>query len=481
MFVKLLQRIFSPKPSSDSTPKSSKPSDVFVFSDVVRAGEGHFFADYTLYLHERAVPVDILFFLPRRGLYYGEKISWNLDDVREATLSKASTRRKQEASTRFDTVESAIRRKIADVVSFDSTPLTRFIWMENLRKEEYETLDSSFHDLLPPSRVVFADDSPAEALSKLEALAEYADEPYSALRTIGSLNAHRLLLPTPKEPFGSFLSDEQYLFLDTPFSDTCTTLYGASGSGKSTLLLRRAVAEVLRDRTCVVLIVTPTSLAGELLRDKWISLMEYGAFSIPLDSIRFCTPEEFDAAGEITEDIRIIMCDDTDRMEGPFLEKLKAMRGERWLLLSTMSEPDTLENTFFLLNRYRYSDNVAILNATAAQALFILLSELRRRLQESAAHEVMVVLPQPAMLVEYKKAIDEYLGLNCRILQPGFSLQYQNLDNLLLATPDMISGIRIPHLYLLDFSETPDCTFELSRASDTATIILVSNSDVPVT
>ncbi|MEW5831297.1 MAG: ATP-binding protein [Campylobacterota bacterium] len=477
MFVQLLKRFFSSNPSSDPIAEPSKPSDTFVFSDVVRAGEGHFFADYTLYLHERAVPVDILFFLPRRGLYYGEKIPWTLDDVKEATLSRATARRKQDASTRFDSVESAIRRKIADVVSFDSTPLTRFIWMENLTQEEYGSLDPSFHELLPRSRIVFADDTPDDALSKLEALCEEADEPYSALRTIGSLNAHRLLLPTPKEPFGAFLSDEQNLFLDTPFENTFTTLYGASGSGKSTLLLRRAVAEVLRNRGCVVLIVTPTSLAGELLRDKWISLMEYGAFTLPLDSIRFCTPEEFDGAGESAENAKIIMCDDTDRMSEPFLEKLKETRGERWLLFSTMSEPDTLENTFFLLNRYRYSDSVAILNATAAQALFLLLSELRRRLLDTEAQEVMVVLPRPEMLIEYKKAIDEYLGLNCRMLQPGFSLQYQNLDNLLLATPDMISGIRIPHLYLVSSAETSDCTFELSRASDTATIILVSNSD----
>ncbi|KFN38842.1 MAG: hypothetical protein JU82_09825 [Sulfuricurvum sp. MLSB] len=100
---------------------------------------------------------------------------------------------------------------------------------------------------------------------------------------------------------------------------------------------------------------------------------------------------------------------------------------------------------------------------------------MRKRLLDTPKHAIIVVLPESEMLVPFKKAIDEYLALNCRILTSDFSLQYQNLDDLLLSTAENISGINIPHLFLVLPENSDDYTFELSRASDTATIIFFSN------
>lgn len=472
VFFSFLNRFLPKKPKPEPA-----PSDTSVFTEIARETKGHFFSDYKLFLNDTVTTIDLLFFLPHRGLYFGEKISWRLDEIQGASVARATKSLKKTSATRFDSTESIIRRKLSDVLSFDSTPCIRFAWLEHIREEEYDALDPSFHELLPKSRVIFADDSASTARVKLEKLADYQSDPYSALKVLGSLNAHRLLLPTADQPFGAFLSDEQHLFLDSRLKNTVTILYGAPGSGKSTLLIRKAVAEVLNDPSCKIVILTPTLLAGDLLRNQLISLMDYGAFTIPLDSIAFYTPRPSEALEELKlfEDSDIIMCDDSCRLDDSLIDRLKEHRGERWLVLSSDSEPGSLENTFFLLNRYRSTERISTLQCSKEHVLFVFLSALRKRLSDTPKHAIIVVLPESEMLIPFKKAIDEYLALNCRILTSDFSLQYQNLDDLLLSTAENISGINIPHLFLVLPENSDDYTFELSRASDTATIIFFSN------
>ena len=450
-----------------------------LFDNIAQKTKGVFYPDFKLYLYETTTQIDLLLFLPHRGLYAGERISWRADELKGATVERAVPGEKKKSATRFNAVESAIHQKLENVLSFDSTPCERFVWMEYLSEEEFDLLDPSFHTLLPKSRLVFAGEAEASILQKLENLSPYRQEPYSAVKVIGSLNAHTMLLPTPSNPFGSFLSDEQYRFLDTGFSDSVTTLYGASGSGKSTLILRKAVQWVLSNPKQKVLIITPTLLAGELLRNKLVSLMEYGAFTVPFESISFYTPQSTEPLEDtdLLREASAIFCDDAYRLDSGMVKMLKNRRGKRWLLLSTIFRPENEENVFCLENRYREAKLLTTLKATRNDVMFVLMMELRKRLEETPPNDIMVVLPEQKMLAEFKRSIDEYFGLDCRTLIPGFSLQYQNLDDLILATADYICGLRIPHLFLIAPEKEEDYPFELSRASETATIITYPNAD----
>lgn len=474
MFFSFFKRFLPHK-----SPITDTQNEKMVFDAIASETRGLFFSDFKLFLHESVTTIDLLIFIPHRGLYVGEKISWRADELENATVERSAPAGKKKASTRFDAVESKIRQKLENVLSFDSTPCERFAWLEHLSEDEFDALHPSFQDLLPKSRLIFFNESAASIRKKLENLLEYQREPYSTLKVIGSLNAHTLLLPTPDTPFGAFLSDEQLRFLDTEYTDTVTTLYGESGSGKSTVILRKAVKAMLNDPKGKVLIITPTLLAGELLRNKLVSLMEYGAFTVPLDSISFYTPQSSESleALSIFDEATMILCDDAYRLENDLIEMLKRRRGKRWLLLSTAVSPGIDENVFFLRNRYREAKVFSTVHCTEKNLMFTLLMELRKRLNDTSKHDVMVIVPEKQMLVQFKHAIDEYFHLNCRTLIPGFSLQYENLDNLILATADYVSGLRIPHLFLIAPESSNDYTFELSRASETATIITYPKSE----
>lgn len=459
------------KSSSEQTfdPQNQKES----FMAVADESRGNFYENFKLYHHDTLTTIDLLLFLPNRGIYFGETLSWSPSELKGASVERSSKRTHKSPTTRLENSAWRLRQKLEDILSFDSTPIERFFWMKNLTETDFDELDPSFHELMPKGRLIFSDDSKAAIQRKFEALAPYQSEPISTVKVMGSLDAHTLLLPTPDTPFGAFLSDEQIQFLETEFTDTVTTLYGAYGSGKSTLLLRKAIKTLLSDPKEKVLIITPTLLAGELLRNKLISLMEYGAWNIPLDSISFYTPQSSPPLDglPIFEEASVVFCDDAYRLESAFIQMLRQRREKRWLVFSTAVQADPNEHLYLLNNRYRDAKHVSTLQCTQNTLLSTLLEALRKRLIDVSKEDIMIILPKQQMLPQFKESIDKALHLDCRTLIPGFSLQYQNLDDLILVTGDYVSGLRIPHLFLIVPDHSDNYAFELSRASESATII----------
>lgn len=96
-------------------------------------------------------------------------------------------------------------------------------------------------------------------------------------------------------------------------------------------------------------------------------------------------------------------------------------------------------------------------------------------LHVSSADRTMVILHNDDRITEYKEAIDEYFNINTRVLSPEFSLQYQNLDDLVITTAENTHGLHTPHVFLVGSDEKEYYTYALSRASESATIISSSN------
>lgn len=447
------------------------------FKTIAQEVDGAFFENFSLYHLNTNTPIDLLLFLPNRGIYFGEKITWIFDELTGAQVERSSKRSNKIPVTRLENTEWRIHKKLEDVLSFDSTPIERFFWMAYMSENEFDALDPSFHELLPKGRLIFSNDSKETIQEKFEALSPLQNDPYSKVKVIGSLLSHSLLLPNDSAPFGTLLCDEQIHFLNTPLDKTITQLCGDYGSGKSTLLLRKSITLLLEDPTKRIIILTPTKLAGELLRDELLALIEYGAFHVEFTSFSFYTPEQSNTP-EYRKHFQAsthLFCDDADRMKSEFIETLRHDANGRVLLFCGL-QPVVPANTVKLINHYRHDARHHLIRCKENAVLMTLLSHLQKQLAASPTSQIMIVLDDYETLQEYKTAIDEYLHNNCRILTPTFSLQYQNFDDVILTTPECLSGISIQHLYLISALEDHNYPYILSRASETATIISLLNN-----
>jgi hypothetical protein len=426
--------------------------------------------NFTLFYRNTSCSIDLLIFLPDYGLYLGEKISWKSSELKGASVERASRKNKKLSTTHFESTEKMVHQKLEDVLSFDSTPIERFFWMECLTEAEFDALDSSFHKLLPKERLLFSDEDIQSIQNKLTMLGTYHDTPYSKLKVIGALIAHTLLLPTATEPFGAFLNDEQQKFLDAPLPQSIVTLEGACASGKSTVLARKIFQILLQDSHAKIVIITPTLYSGEILRQELVSLADFAVIDLDFARIKFLSSKKPYAPinnDELIDNFSHIVCDDSQLLNtAPFLD----LKGKTILLSSPVENRTT--NSYTLKKIYRSPSQNIIHFSHTKGALYTLLSGLKNHMELLPNAPVMIILPEEKLLHEYKHAIDEYLNLESRILDESFSLQYKSLEFITLSTIELISAINISHCYLINIDpDSPLYTFALSRASESVTII----------
>lgn len=453
-----------------------------LFRSFAEHEQGIFYENFSLYYLRECYPIDLLFFIPSRGILFGEKLSWSAQSLDGVRVERPTARNKKHSATRLESTASAIRNKLEEVLSFDSTVCERFFWLSCLSEEEFDLLDDSFHALLDKERLIFSDSTEEEIFRKLQMLAPKLQEEYSALKIMGTLQSHQLILPTHADPFGRFLSEEQLQFLRTDYFDTVTALFGEYNSGKSTALIRKALQLLLSDPHAKIVIFTPTILGGEILHKELISLLEYGALEVDLTSLSFCTPKNMHHSigeDEKFQSASIILCDDAHRMEREFINTLIEHRQTRWLLLSFHNEYLPLsDSTVFFHNNYQNNIPFVKLPASDENVLLTLLVDLRQQIRSTTSDTIMVILENDEKMIDFKEAIDEYFHLNTRLLSAEFSLQYQNLDDLILTTPENTYGVHVPHVYLITSNGSEQYyPLALSRASETATIISFSNSN----
>lgn len=482
-FVKVLAVLFSFLTRFFSSKEAERPETLNADEQnsslraFVQSEGGKFFFDYKLYHQESATSVDILIFLPNYGIFVGEIINWDATELKNATVERSSVHAKRPAATQFNQLESKIRRKLEDVLSFDSTPIHRFIWMRHLSESEFDTLDPSFHELLPKNRILFSDGNIETVKTKLTSLGEYRHDPYSTLQIMGALNSHSYILPTSLNPSGSLLSPQQNLFLAADHEGV-TILSGGYGSGKSTLLIRKALLHLLVHPGEKVLVITPTLLGSELLRNELISLLEYGALSVNLNALFFYNPGfSTNADVERIEDLRnfqdasIILCDDVHLMKKDFIDKLLKYRNNQSLMMTT-AEEDISDAAFKLLGQFRRIPIPKKVSSAHNHFVIALILQLRKILVRAQTTEILVITSDEHHLIPIKEAVDEYFNLNCRVLLPSFSLQYQNLDSIIITTMECIAPFSRAHVFLMGLDPTdPNYPLALSRASETLIII----------
>lgn len=451
-----------------------------IFNDLSRAEKAFYLTDFTLFHHENHCKIDLLLFLPHYGLFLGEKIPWSVQELKGASVKRFTRKSHAASHTQLEAMENIIYQKLQDVLSFDSTPLERIFWMTNLTSAEFETLHPSFHELLPKTRLVFKEDTANDIACKLHELSAYQTLPYSQSKVIGSLRAHTLLLPTATEPFGAFLSSEQQLFLETPIKNRSVLVLNAPhSSGKSTVLIRKTMDYLLTHPKQSVLVITPTQLSGELFRNEFIALMEFAVVQCDLSRLHFYVPSQDNPLVEpihLFQQSTLIVCDDAHLLPIQSLEWLMTYKGSRSLLLSSVTNPVEIE-ALTLSTLYRKPVIHTIRFTHTKGALFTLLTGLKEHLETIRSNLIMIILPTHEMLIHYQQAIEDHLQVQCRVLNSNFSLQHDDLEEITLSTPEYISGLHVPHSYLinLDSTDTLYYPLALSRASDTITIISESN------
>ena len=133
-------------------PKTRKLPDSLLIKKLKEVSKNNGLSIYeniTIYHHTQSFFIPLLILDPTRGIYLFEYKEWSYDDLKNATVSKATNQDSSNKSLAYQKTHDFIKQKFNELTHNDGVPIYNYLLMENLNSDEYKHLDDSFKELLP--------------------------------------------------------------------------------------------------------------------------------------------------------------------------------------------------------------------------------------------------------------------------------------------------------------------------------------------
>ncbi len=420
----------------------------------------HIYKDVNIYHHAASHPIGLLLVDIFRGVYLFETKQWTYDELKNADIQKAKKQKTAENTLSFENTRNIIRQKFNELTHTDGVPIFNFLLMENLNADEYEHLNDSFKELLPQEKVIFSDSNQADIFKKLQSVAEEESELASLDTILGTLFIQYTFLDSKDKPHLG--NSEQITFIDASLPNF-SELTGVSTSGKSELLLIKAIDEILSKNAKKIIILKPTVLACDLLKKKFLDIIEHAIIEIDLEAIEIITPltllnrhrQKMSKEAVSTLEIEpkllkklfyfadIIFCDDAHILEETFINYLKNLQKSRQLLLVKNT---TQEKHPMLCQNYRSKKHSWRFHKT--QSLAKALRIIEKFLANDAKNIVLVA--DKRTRENLQEDLNSFITLSPKTLKSNKNLLEQKFSDILFCGYEDINAIKVDHIILMD-------------------------------
>jgi hypothetical protein len=441
------------------------PSSVLVkqLKTITEANALIVYENTTIYHHKKSFFIPLLLLDKERGIYIFEHKTWSYDDLKNATIEKATQQSSSNETLAFEKSHDIIKQKFNELIHTDGVPLYNFLLMENLSADEYEHLDDSFKELLPSQKIIFSDTNRSEILKKLSAVSE----PQQDLPDIADIMGNVLIQYCVLD-FQNTLhmaTPEQMQFIDANISGY-NVLYSEAGSGKTSAVALKVIVEKLKNPKIKITIIEPTILSSDILKKKLMDIIEHAIIEIDITTIQILTPLELInmhlkklRKPELHDHLYIettlmnkkfniadlLICDDSDLFSGEFIAYLKHIQIKSSLLL--INNSNEIEQTFTLAKSFKKENQEVIFHQTSPHAKALQL--ISKLLKTKEAKDILVVSSNLSK-EKLKDDLDSFIENKAILLDSSKNLMDQDLDNLLLSTYSDINGIHAKYIILMD-------------------------------
>ncbi|MBU1659834.1 hypothetical protein KKG72_12415 [bacterium] len=450
------------------------------------------YENITIYHHAQSFFIPLLILDTSRGIYLFEYKEWSYNDLKNASVEKAANQSSAEENLAFEKSHDFIRQKFNEITHSNGVPLFNFLLMENLNTFEYDHLNNSFKKLLPQEWIMFNDSSQEDILNKLKQIPLSKEKLPTVDNIMGNLLVQYLILS--KDNSIHLAGTEQIVFIESEIFGH-QTLSAKVGSGKTSSILLKALLEKLKNPHIKILIIEPTVLACDILKQKLINTIEYAIIEVDATSIEIITPTEllnkhlrklnkpelkttayvenilmnkkFNAAD-------LILCDDSDLLENDFINYLQHIQKNAALLF--VKNQNIPESTYTFRKNFKQNNKTNIFKKTLPHAKALqILSNL---LEIHKSKDVLVV----SNTLSKEKLYDDlkfFIRDKAVLLDSSQNLIDQKLDNLLLSTYNHLSGISAKFVILLDIDSATNeqASYAINLGEDTVFILYDEESD----
>ncbi len=427
------------------------------------------FDNITIFHHSSEYNFPLILLDETRGLYIFEKKEWAYDDLKNARVEKAHNQETSKDTLSFQKKQDIIHQKLKELRHFSNLPIYNYLLMENLNADEYEHLDISFQKLIPIQKVIFSDTPQEDILKKLQSAQKNPETRYTKNDILGNLLIQYTLLDANKEP--QFCNLQQRAIIEHDIYGL-ESLQAPQRSGKTNTLLLKAIYHILTHKNTQVVILKPTLLACDILRQKLLDTIEHAIIDFNILDILIVTPYEFLDIKK-SDVPKLILCDDANLFKKDFILQLIERQKEANLLLVNYK---IATYTHTLQKAYSFDDKSITFYHAHKQAKALLL--IARLLKQAKADEIMILSNEQTQqkLIE---DLEYFIEKDTRVMSVEEPLRLQTLDTLIFVKHSNIDELNPKHLLILDTDEASkqDLDISIQRTSHTVHIIYDTLTD----
>lgn len=454
------------------------------------------FSNQSIFHHNEKTTIPLLLLHPLRGLFLFEYKEWSYDDLKDVSIEKAINVTPQKNNTAFQSLQNTILSKYKELTHTDDLKFSNFLLIENLNRGEYDLLDNSFKELLPKDRIIFNDTSDEEIIEIL-ALKELSEQDINLLfnpeHILPNIFIQYALFDDNQTLF--LLSSKQREFIDVPLKGH-QKLSAQTGSGKTNTIILKALIEQLQNPQKHIIIIEPTRIASDIVRQKLLMLIEHAIVSINPLSIEILTPQElinqqlaksnkpqlyhelhideklFSKSKKIAD---LVICDDAELLTPEFIKFITLLQKKDSLLLVSNDAgkdfdfrfPDSFTN---------HTKKVIFKQANKHAKSMQIIRELSTHF---SARDILVV-SHSSTKEALKEDLEFFIEDKAILLDSSTSLLSQKLDSLLLASYSEISSLHSRFVLLMDIGKATanQINHAIHLATDTLYIIYEENCEM---
>lgn len=449
------------------------------------------YENITIYHHTKSFYIPLLIVDPSRGIYLFEYKEWSYDDLKNATVSKATNQDSNNKSLAYEKTHEFIKQKFNELTHNDGVPIYNYLLMENLNSDEYKHLDDSFKELLPYQKIMFNDSLESEIVHKLQEIPLPPLPLPDEVNIIGNLLVQYLIFS--KDKTIHIATQQQMKFIES-VTDGQEILSANAYSGKTSSILLKAILESLRNPELKIIIIEPTTLACDILKQKLLNIIEYAIIEVDITLIEIITPidlvnrhlaklkkPQLEIVLYIDKKLLsknfnvadLIICDDSNLLSFEFIEYLEHIQKNSSLIL--VNEHSDEESTFRFDKSFRAKElEVVFKQANQHAKALQIISTL---LEENKPQDILVVSDNLSKR-NLKEDLEYFIRDKAVLLDSSKNLIDQDLYNLLLCSYSQISSMNSKFVILMDIADASlnEIQYAINLAEDKAFILYVEES-----
>lgn len=307
--------------------------------------QAQIFTDVPVFNQTQKHMIDYMMIHPQAGLILFNYFMYDVNELKGMTASPASSN-PSKADIKTSDVKNFLQQRFDEIFHTQLAPIRSILICPNLTEQDFDTLDTSFQELIPKDAALFSDTTNDRYK---EILIQQDTETYDLKKIKRALFSELVVSKTR-----SLMNKEQEDFLHQDFEEN-VVLYGLPGSGKSSTLIAKALYEKMKKPEINLMIFAKRACNVHNLQSLVFSFIENSHWGINPAEITVSSFDTIKKRANEKEKFDLVVCDDLNQEDLSSL--LKLLNKNARLISSSHNKIDALKN-IPLIGSYRLSPSV---------------------------------------------------------------------------------------------------------------------------